>query len=147
MKMLQKIALIAMCAVVAGGAQARDTILAHSIKDALTAANTVEKFDPAIGLYFGNQTTPGVLKRMREVTANKKTNAFNKSDEEACRWAFLSAVLSLQGAARAAGGNAVINIKSNYKKQETVSDTDYICGAGAFIGGVTLKGTIAVVGK
>lgn len=44
------------------------------------------------------------------------------------------------------GGNAVVNIKSNHKNIETVSDTDYLCGAGNVMAGVALKGTVVELG-
>ena len=40
------------------------------------------------------------------------------------------------------GGNAVINIKSNYKNVEFTSETEYECGAGAVTGGVAFVGEI-----
>ena len=38
--------------------------------------------------------------------------------------------------------NAVVNIQSYYKKREFVSQTEYQCGAGTFVAGVALKGTL-----
>ena len=40
------------------------------------------------------------------------------------------------------GGNAVINIKSNYKNNTTESDTTFKCGAGNIMAGVALIGTV-----
>ena len=60
---------------------------------------------------------------------------------------FLSAVLALQERARAEGGNAVINIKSNYKDHLTESATEFTCGAGALIAGVALKGDVVTLKK
>jgi hypothetical protein len=42
---------------------------------------------------------------------------------------------------------AVINIKSNYRNNELVSDTEYQCGAGALFAGVALKGRIVKLAK
>ncbi|KAB2843316.1 MAG: excinuclease ABC subunit A, partial [Burkholderiales bacterium] len=47
-----------------------------------------------------------------------------------------------QERARELGGNAVINIKSYYKKDLRVSRSEYLCGAGATVAGVTFKGTV-----
>ncbi len=41
------------------------------------------------------------------------------------------------------GGNAVIDIHSAYKNGEYKSATDFECGAGSFIGGVAMRGTVA----
>ncbi len=93
-------------------------------------------------MYWGKQTFPKPLQTFGEFTANKKTNAFNKSDQEGCDWNFLSAVISLQGRAKSEGGNAVVNIHSVYKNKDFVSETEYQCGAGAFVSGAALRGTV-----
>ena len=85
---------------------------------------------------------PEVIKNLGTVKTNKKTNAFNKSDEEACMWVFLSAMIALKKRALDQGANAVVSIKSNYRDNETSSETTFRCGAGALIAGVALKGTL-----
>jgi uncharacterized protein YbjQ (UPF0145 family) len=76
---------------------------------------------------------------------NKKTNAFNKSDTEACEWALQSAILQLRDAAKTAGANAVTNIASYYKKTERKDPVNFECHAGAVIAGVALKGDLSKV--
>ena len=76
---------------------------------------------------------------------DKKTNAFNKSDKEACDWVFRSAILTLHQRAISLGANAVINVRSNYKNKVTTSDTEYTCGAGKFVAGVALIGDFVTV--
>jgi hypothetical protein len=125
---------------------ARDDRLMFPIYDALSAPAAQEKLQ-GIVFYFGNQKHPKVLKDFGEFRTNKKTNAFNKSDIQACEWVFLSALLKLQERARNQGANAVINIKSNYKNIEVVSDTEYQCGAGTIFAGVALKGRIVKLSK
>jgi uncharacterized protein YbjQ (UPF0145 family) len=100
-----------------------------------------------VGLYFAGQHHPSVAKSYGEFATNKKTNAFGKSDEKACQHVFLSAVIELQERARKEGGNAVINIKSNYRNEERASATEYTCGAGAVIAGVALKGDVVTLKK
>lgn len=121
---------------------ARDDQKMHPIEDALNSAAAKEKLDPVIKLYFGSQTVPVTEKNYGEWKTNKKTNGFNKSDREACEWTFLSALLELQERARKEGGNAIIHIKSNYKNKETSSETEYMCGSGALMSGVALKGDV-----
>ena len=138
---------IAMILLAIGGvlsplAVARDTIANHVVADALEGAEGKEKVHDDVALYFGSQHHGAVEHAFGEIETNKKTNAFNKSDEEACRHVFLSAVLELQENARKQGGNAVINIRSNYHNDETSSPTDYVCGSGAVIAGVALKGEV-----
>jgi hypothetical protein len=128
--------------VVSLNALARDEHRMYPIKDALEAPAAQEKLDKGIKLFFGGQKHPRVVKTIGEWSTNKKTNAFGKSDDEACKWVFLSAIMTLQERARQEGGNAVINIQSNYKKIETSSDTEYMCGAGALMAGVAFKGTV-----
>ena len=79
---------------------------------------------------------------MGDFVANKKTNALIKTDREACEWVFLSALLSLQKSAIAKGDNAVINIRSFYKKNEISSETKFECRVGLLMADVAVKGTI-----
>lgn len=123
-------------------AQARDDRNMYPMADALASVEAKNKLDPSITLQFGNQKTGLIEKEFGEWKTNKKTNGFNKSDKEACEWAFLSAVLELQERAKKEGGNAIIYIKSNYKGTETVSDTEYMCGSGVLMSGVAFKGTV-----
>ena len=83
-----------------------------------------------------------MAKAFGEHRTNKKTNAFNKSDKEACDWVLLSALKQLQARALDIGGDAVIDIKSNYKNREFTSATEYQCGAGNVVAGVALKGAV-----
>ena len=77
----------------------------------------------------------------------KKSNGFNKTDKEACEWVFLTAALELQERVQKEGGDAVINIMSNYKNVERSSETQYMCGNGTFTMGVALKGTVVKMGS
>ena len=128
-------------------AYARDDHNIYPLEDALNTPEAKGKLDPSIRLYFGKQKYPKVLSEFGEWKTNKKTNAFNKSDKEACEWVFLSAVLELQERAQKEGGNAVVGIKSNYKNIERSSETEYMCGNGALMSGVALKGTVVKLAK
>ena len=129
-------------------AAARDDRLKFPVDAALAKGqNYKEKLDPKIKLYFGKQKTPAVEKRIGEWTANKKTNGFNKTDQEACDIAFISAAAGLQDRARREGGNAVINIRSVYRKDDVASETEYLCGSGATMSGVALRGTVVTLAK
>ena len=123
-------------------AQARDTHLKLPIKDAMATADYQARVDQDIKMFFGAQEHPKPAQSFGTIKTNKKTNFFNKSDKQGCEWVFLSAILALQDAARERGGNAVINIKSNYKNVEFTSETEYECGAGAVTGGVAFVGEI-----
>ena len=125
---------------------ARDDRLKFPVQAALAKGQSYkEKLDPSIKLFFGAQKTPAVVKKIGEWTSNKKTNAANKSDQEACEVAFISAVVSLQDRARREGGNAVVNITSVYKNEPFSSPKEYMCGAGTFMSGVALRGTVVTL--
>ena len=140
--MLKPLAAALILASLATAAQARDDRLKMPIADALNTPAAQEKLDPNIKLFFGNAKHPAPKQTLGTFTSNKKTNFFNKSDKEGCEWVFLGAAISLQDRAKREGGNAVINIHSVYKNEETHSTTDYDCGAGSVMGGVALRGTV-----
>ena len=123
-------------------AQSRDTKLMLSIEEAMQSADFQAQLDSKIRFYFGDQKHPEVTKNYGSFSSNKKTNAFNKSDEAACRWVFLSAMKSLQDRVRKEGGNAVINIASYYKKNIVRNSTEFECHAGTFVAGVALTGEV-----
>lgn len=121
---------------------ARDTEHKLPIQDVVNMPDYQSKIGNEVKFYFADQKTPAIKERMGEYTTNKKTNAANKSDEEACRWAMLSALISLKEKALQLGGNAVVGVKSYYKKSDFSSSTQYECHAGAILAGVALKGTV-----
>jgi uncharacterized protein YbjQ (UPF0145 family) len=121
-------------------AEARNTKLLLPIAAALAANDAEEKLDVSIKFYFGNQETPKILSKLGSDVSNRKTNAFGKSDEKACNWAFLSAMIALEKRAQQLGANAVVNIVSYYDRNVMSSATEFECHAGAIIAGVVLKG-------
>ena len=142
MKHFVYLALIAALLFSTSVGNARNTINQYSIEDALAVGEARGRLESSIRLYFGDQEHPTVARKIGTYTANKKTNAFNKSDTEACNWAFLSAMVSLQGRAVREGGNAIINIRSYYYKNKFSSATEFECGSGAMVAGVTMIGDV-----
>jgi hypothetical protein len=126
---------------VSGLVVARDSHLKLPIKDAMATAEAKEKLGTDVKFVFG-APGPKSAKELGTFTSNKKTNFANKSDKEGCERAFLSAMISFKERALREGGNAVVNIQSYYKKNEFSSATEYECGAGAIMGGVTFRGTV-----
>ena len=138
---------IVACFLSSSDAKARDTRHMFSIAEALRTLAAEQRIDENVRLIFGNQPHPPVAKKLGTFTSNRKTNAFNKSDKEACEWAFLSAILSLQERARREGGDAVVNIRSYYKKISISHQTKYMCGAGAIVAGVAFRGDVVKLKK
>lgn len=122
--------------------EARNTLHKVLIEDALAWGAEEGILNDSIALYFGDQEHPAVDRELGTYTSNKKTNGVGKSDQKACQWAFLSAMVSLQSRAVAEGGNAVVNIHSNYNRREFSSATEFECGAGAVMAGVSMVGDV-----
>ncbi|WP_341675748.1 hypothetical protein [Niveibacterium sp. SC-1] len=138
--MKRHVLVVALAACAAFSAQARDTELHLPLQDALNSADAKAKLTGEVKFFFGDQKHGAVAQEMGSDVTNQKTNAFNKSDEEACQWVFLSAMLQLQKRAKDLGADAVVDIQSFYKKDPFVSATEYECHAGALMAGVALKG-------
>lgn len=128
-------------AVVSSPALARDTRYLIKISEVLTMPEAQGRIDPKIPFFFGAAAAPAGEKR-GEVVVNPKTNAVGKSDEQACRWVMLSALIDLQGRARKVGANAVVGIVSYFRKVTFSSETEFECHAGGIVAGVALKGEL-----
>lgn len=127
-----------------GSAGARDSWHHFPVADVLDNPDYSDRLS-GVSFYFADQPHPKVLENLGEFQTNRKTNAFGKSDKRACEWAFLSALVTLEKRAKAEGGNAVVNIRSNYRNELFVSNSEYRCGAGAIMAGVTLVGDVVRV--
>ena len=137
---------LTMLAMLTGPVAARDDRIMLAIRDALDGPDAKAKLDRGVRLHFGGGFGGPVAKDLGVWKSNKKANAFLKDDKVACERAFLSAVLSLQERARKMGGNAVINIASNYRNAATSSASQYMCGAGNLMAGVALAGRVIRTG-
>lgn len=123
-------------------AYARDTLQKLPIAAALAKAQASGQLAPNIKLFFGTQAHAKPTAQLGPARTNKKTNFFNKTDQEGCDWAFLSSMIALTQYAQRVGGNAVVNIRSNYKNKEFSSETEYQCGAGNVTGGTAFVGDV-----
>lgn len=140
------ITVLAICLVgLSGAVQARDTVVNIALADVLAMPEAKEKLDGSVRFYLKGQALPKQVDRQGSDVSNKKTNGVGKTDEFACQWATLSALISLQEGARKRGANAVVDIVSYYKKNETVNATTIECHAGNIVVGVALKGDYAKV--
>ncbi|MDI2593362.1 excinuclease [Pseudomonas sp. 681] len=129
-----------------GVSQARDTAVYLPFDQAVASAIATGKIDGSVKFYLaGNKPTGNVTIVSPGAVTNKKTNAFNKSDQVACEWVVQSAIIALHQAAKSAGANAVTDIVSFYKSNERKDPKTYECHAGAIMAGVALKGDLAKV--
>ena len=74
--------------------------------------------------------------------SRRATSGIGKSDEGACQWALLSALLAIKADAQARGGTAVVNLRSFAENTDFVSTTEYQCVSGATNSRVYIRGTI-----
>lgn len=138
-------ALLSVLLAAAPVADARDTRLELPLQELVNSpAAKAAGIDGSVRFYLAGQKV-AVLSRMGEDVANRKTNAANKSDVEACNWVALSALKALQDNAKQRGANAVVDIVSYYKKNEFRSTSNFECFAGTWVAGVALKGAYAKV--
>ena len=119
--------------------QAADKKVMLPIADAMNDNNAKDRLGNDVKFFFGKQPHPKVLEKRGSDKTSQKTNAFAKSDQKVCHWAFLSAMLALQKRAQDLGANAVVNIVSNYGNNESSSETEFECHVGNIVGGVALK--------
>ena len=142
---VMSMAVLILCLAIALPAHGRDTKHLLPIAAAMETKDAQDKLDGSVKFYFGDQAPPQVVTVLGSDVSNRKTNAFGKSDENACHWAFLSAMVALQTRAQQMGANAVINIVSYYSKNVMSSATEFECHAGAIIAGVALKGNFVKI--
>lgn len=147
MKKLVLASMMTLMVLATGSSVARDDHGMWSISEAMNTEDAKQKLDKNIRFYFGDQSHPKIENNYGEFMSNKKTNAFNKTAKRACQWNFLSAMLSFQDRALRMGGNAVVNIRSYYKKNTVSSQTEFECGSGAFVAGVTFLGDVVRIAE
>jgi len=137
---LLALSLAAVALLAARPTSARDDRLTFKIKDALEHSTSKQKLDPGVHLYFGKRAHPKAQQDLGDFKAAEKTRAVGRNDQEACDWAFLSAVLKLQDRAHSLQANAVVDIVSLYRNETIANETDYVCSAGSMMSGVSLQG-------
>lgn len=101
--------------------------------------------DGSVTFHLAGTPLTGEVHKIRSVTSNRKTNASNKSDEEACIWALQSVLASLQNTAKQAGANAVVDLVSYHKRSVNSDPARYECRAGTLMAGVALRGQLATI--
>jgi hypothetical protein len=141
---------VLLCALVlvlaASAAQARNTSHDFEVKHAAESEIGQAKLLD-VPFYMLGQKHPKTGRDFGEFKSNKRTNAFNKTDQAACEIAFLSAIISLQNRALKMGADAVIDIKSISKIGDLESATKFRCAAGNVVANVVLSGRVVKFGK
>ncbi|EPF70006.1 hypothetical protein [Acinetobacter rudis] len=122
-------------------AHAADKAYDYDFKSAVDRAVADGFLDGSVKFYLAGTHTGGKLLKPGVVT-NKKTNGFAKSAEGSCDHVLRSNLIQLQESAKAQGANAVTNIVSYFKANESKSTTTYQCFKGTAITSVALKGDL-----
>ncbi len=122
-------------------AQAADKVHDFDFKAAVDRAVADGTLDNSVKFYLAGTKSGGKLVKA-DVVTNKKTNGFGKSAETSCDHVLRSALLQMQNSAKAQGANAVTNIVSYFKSNESKSAQTYQCHKGTAVAGVALKGNL-----
>ena len=122
-------------------AQAADKMYDFKFQEAVNRAVAEGALDGSVKFYLAGTKSGGKVIEKGLVT-NKKTNGFAKSAESSCDHVLRSALIQFQNTAKANGANAVTNLVSFYKSNETRSTTTYQCAKGTAMAGVALKGDL-----
>lgn len=117
-----------------------DEVTIHEIANVLERPEYASQLE-GVTFYFGDAPHPRVARRIEaDATTSQRSRRFGRSAEESCQWVMLSALIRLKNQTLANGGNAVVNIRSNWDNVEWSSRTQYKCSAGFLMAGVALKG-------
>ena len=122
-------------------AHAADQMHDFNFQEAVSRAVADGVLDGSVKFYLAGTKSGGKVIEKGLVT-NKKTNGFAKSAESSCDHVLRSALIQFQKTAKAKGANAVTNLVSFYKSNETRSTTTYQCAKGTALAGVALKGDL-----
>lgn len=125
----------------ASPAKADDAVGDYSIESVTQRPDFTSQMN-GVTFYFGDSPHPDGRTVEANITTSVRTRKFGRSSEEACQWVMMSALIQLRARAEAVGGNAVVNIRSNWRNQETSSRTQYRCASGFLMSGVALKADV-----
>jgi hypothetical protein len=144
---MRKALLIALPLVLAAAPHARDDKLMISLQKAMAAPEYQEQMKGSkVQFSFAKGKGPQG-DSLGMTVANRKTNALNKTDEQACQWVFLSCMTALRAKAEKEGADAVVDIENYYRKESNPNDTAFECHAGTAVAGVALRGTLVKTKK
>jgi len=142
MKHLNYLVCLLAMTMLCGSAYARDVQNMRPLDAALKSEEAKKLLDPKFKIFFGKQAAPKIEKSLGETGMKRSTSRSASDDYDPCVHAFVRAMLDFQERARAAGGNAVVNVRSNYKNNEVSSETEYTCVSGNTVTAVAFKGEL-----
>lgn len=124
-------------------AAADDAVSQHLIETVMQHPEFQAQVGDSVRFYWGDAPTPAVARRIEQnATTSLRTRKLGRATGEACRWVAMSALIQLRDHATSMGGNAVVNIRSNWNNVEYSSRTEYQCAAGFLMAGVALKADV-----
>lgn len=137
---------LALLGVVSQAHAANEDHIAVALQDVINSPEAKEVgLDGSVRFYLAGAPTPAVIQRMGDDIANKKTNGFGKSNQTSCQHVMLSVLLAFQATAKRKGANAVIDMVSYFKRNESRDPTTFNCYTGFLITSVAMKGTYAKI--
>ena len=139
---IKVLAVLGTLSFVSNAALAKDVIHKMPIELAMKTPDAKAKLGKDIKYFFKGQKHPAIAKDLGEFVSNRKTNALNKDDITACNWVFLSVMISFRDRVKKMGGDAVVDLRSYYKKNELKQGTTFECATGTVIAGAALKGRV-----
>jgi len=123
-------------------AAARDEQRLFDTAAALATPEGRDRFDDTIAFHWSGTEPPPAERSLSIHTSERKTFLPTRTEQQACDQSFIAALAGLRDAARKAGADAVVAIKSLYKNREFRSATQYECRLGYFAATVTLEGRL-----
>lgn len=123
-------------------AEARDEQRLFDLATVLSSPEGRDRFDDTVQFFWAGQDAPATAQAFSVQTSQRKTFAPTRTAREACDQSFIEALAALRDAAKKAGGNAVVSIKSLYKNREFRSPVEYECRMTYFAASVTLEGKL-----
>ena len=122
---------------------AADDIRYFSIEEAIKEAKTQGIIDDSIQFKFGSGSGNKDKIFIKNLSTNKKSNKVGKDAKASCQRAFHSAILHFFTRAKREGATKVVNLTGYFKKIPYDSKTEFQCGVGNLMSGVTLRGDLA----
>lgn len=126
----------------AASAQARDTRYTFGVDAALATTEAKDRFDDSVQFYFGGRPYPDPVQTFGIHESGRRLLSPTQSDEVGCQLAFVEALAALRDAAKEAGANAIVDIKSISNNREFRSESEFECHSGYVVSDVTLEGKL-----